>query len=215
MQVYMSDLSFWFLFFSTALALNIAPGPDLLYILTKTIANGRKVGVASALGVCTGALFHVFAAAVGLSAILVSSALAFTVVKFVGVAYLLYLAWDSFKSAGTSLQVSADGQPKESAWAAFRQGVLVDILNPKVAIFFMAFLPQFVREGQGAVPLQLVYLGLLVIAVAVVVEVSYVLLASKLTNKVRSSKRLSVWLDRTVGAVFVALGIKLAVSSSR
>jgi len=211
----MSDLSFWVLFFSAALALNIAPGPDLLYILTKTIANGRKVGVAASMGVCTGALFHVFAAAVGLSAILVSSALAFTVVKFVGVAYLLYLAWDAFKSAGTSLQVSAEGQPKETPWAAFRQGVLVDILNPKVAIFFMAFLPQFIREDAGSVPLQLVYLGLLVIAVAMVVETAYVLLAAKLTNKVRSSKRLSVWLDRTVGTIFVALGIKLAVSSQR
>ena len=211
----MSDLSFWMLFFSAALALNIAPGPDLLYILTKTIANGRKVGVAASMGVCTGALFHVFAAAVGLSAILVSSALAFTVVKFVGVAYLLYLAWDAFKSAGTSLQVSAEGQPKETPWAAFRQGVLVDILNPKVAIFFMAFLPQFIREDAGSVPLQLVYLGLLVIAVAMVVETAYVLLAAKLTNKVRSSKRLSVWLDRTVGTIFVALGIKLAVSSQR
>ena len=123
----MSDLNFWLLFFSTALALNIAPGPDLLYILTKTIANGRKVGIASALGVCTGALFHVAAASLGLSAILVSSALAFTIVKFIGVAYLIYLAYQSFRSAGTSLNITTDGQPKESAWQAFKQGVLVDI----------------------------------------------------------------------------------------
>lgn len=210
----MSDLHFWLLFFSTAFALNIAPGPDLLYILTKTIANGKKVGIASALGVCTGALFHVAAASVGLSAILVSSALAFSIVKIIGVGYLLYLAYQSFRSAGTSLNITSNNQPKESAWKAFKQGVLVDILNPKVAIFFMAFLPQFIREGYGAVPIQLLYLGLLVIVVAVIVEVTYVLLAFKLTKKVRSSKRMSVMLDRTVGAVFVALGLKLAVSSS-
>ncbi|MDO6496973.1 LysE family translocator [Photobacterium sanguinicancri] len=210
----MSDLSYWLLFFSTAFALNIAPGPDLLYILTKTIANGKRVGIASALGVCTGALFHVVAASVGLSAILVSSALAFSIVKYIGVGYLLYLAYQSFRSAGTCLNISQNAQPKESAWVAFKQGVLVDILNPKVAIFFMAFLPQFIRDGHGSVPVQLMYLGLLVVAVAVVVEVLYVLAASKLTEKVRSSQRLSVWLDRTVGAIFVALGIKLAASSS-
>ncbi|MGF1704241.1 LysE family translocator [Photobacterium makurazakiensis] len=210
----MSDLSYWLLFFSTAFALNVAPGPDLLYILTKTIANGKRVGIASALGVCTGALFHVFAASVGLSAILVSSAFAFSIVKYIGVGYLLYLAYQSFYSAGTSLNISENEQPKESAWVAFKQGVLVDILNPKVAIFFMAFLPQFIRDGNGSVPIQLMYLGLLVVLVAVVVEVLYVLAASKLTEKVRSSQRLSVWLDRTVGTIFIALGIKLAVSSS-
>lgn len=211
----MSDLSFWLLFFSTALALNIAPGPDLLYILTKTIANGKRVGVASALGVCTGALFHVGLASLGLSAILVSSALAFSIVKYIGVGYLLYLAYKSFRSAGTSLNITSADKPKESAWKAFKQGVLVDILNPKVAIFFMAFLPQFIRDGHGTVPIQLLYLGLLVVAVAVVVEVTYVLLAFKLTKKIRSSKRVSVLLDRVIGTVFVALGIKLAVSTSK
>ena len=209
----MSDLSYWLLFLSTAFALNVAPGPDLLYILTKTVANGKRVGIASALGVCTGALFHVVAASIGLSAILVSSSLAFTIVKYIGAGYLLYLAYQSFRSVGTSLNVSQETRPKESAWAAFKQGVLVDILNPKVAIFFMAFLPQFIRDGHGSVPIQLMYLGLLVVAVAVFVEVLYVLAASKLTEKIRSSKKLSVWLDRTVGTVFVALGLKLAVST--
>jgi RhtB (resistance to homoserine/threonine) family protein len=212
--VFVSDLNFWLLFFSTALALNIAPGPDLLYILTKTIANGKRVGIASALGVCTGALFHVALASLGLSAILVSSAIAFSIVKYIGVGYLLYLAYQSFRSTGTSLNITSDGEPKESAWKAFKQGVLVDILNPKVAIFFMAFLPQFIRDGYGTAPIQLLYLGLLVIAVAVVVEVTYVLLAFRLTKKIRSSKRVSVLLDRVVGTVFVALGLKLAVSTS-
>lgn len=210
----MSDLNYWLLFFSAAFALNIAPGPDLLYILTKTIANGKKVGIAAAIGVCTGALFHVTLAAFGLSAILASSAIAFTIVKVLGAAYLLYLAYDAFKSAGMNLDVADSKQPKETAFSAFKQGVLIDILNPKVAIFFMAFLPQFVREGQGAVSLQLLYLGLLVVLVGIVVEIVYVLAASKLTEKVRNSRKISIWLDRAVGTLFVALGIKLAASSS-
>ena len=210
----MSDLNYWLLFLSAAFALNIAPGPDLLYILTKTMANGKKVGIASALGVCTGALFHVFLAAFGLSAIIASSAIAFTIVKVIGACYLLYLAYQSFRSAGTNLDTSNITQTKESSSAAFKQGILIDILNPKVAIFFMAFLPQFIRNGHGSVPFQLLYLGLIIVAVAIIVEVSYVLVASKFTEKVKGSKKVSMWLDRVVGTVFLALGIKLATSTS-
>jgi len=210
----MSDLNYWLLFISTAFALNIAPGPDLLYILTKTMANGKKVGIASALGVCTGALFHVFLAAFGLSAIIASSAIAFTIVKVVGACYLIFLAYQSFRSSGTNLDVSNEVQSKETLFSAFKQGVLIDILNPKVAIFFMAFLPQFIRSDHGSVPFQLLYLGLIIVAIAIIVEVVYVLLASKLTEKVRGSKKISMWLDRVVGTVFLALGIKLATTST-
>jgi len=210
----MSDLNFWLLFFSTALALNIAPGPDLLYILTKTLANGKKVGIASALGVCSGALCHVAFAALGLSAILVSSAFAFSIVKYIGVGYLLYLAYQSYRSAGTCLNIKSSGEVKESAWKAYKQGVLVDILNPKVAIFFMAFLPQFIRNGHGTASIQLLYLGGAVVAVAVIVEVIYVLLAFKLTKKISENKRFSLLLDKIVGTIFVVLGLKLAFSFS-
>lgn len=214
----MSDFSFWVLFLTTAIALNIAPGPDLLYILTKTIRSGKKVGLASALGVCSGALFHVFAASIGLSAILVSSALVFSVVKYVGAAYLLYLAYQAFKSSGFELnvdvQVKEKEREKETAFQAFKEGVLIDILNPKVAIFFMAFLPQFVRDDAGPVSFQLLYLGLMVIAIAIVVEAAYVLVADKISNRVRNSQRFSIWLDRTVGVIYAGLGIKLATSTN-
>jgi len=213
-----SDFSFWVLFLTTAIALNIAPGPDLLYILTKTIRSGKKVGLASALGVCSGALFHVFAASIGLSAILVSSALVFSVVKYVGAAYLLYLAYQAFKSSGFELnvdvQVKEKEREKETAFQAFKEGVLIDILNPKVAIFFMAFLPQFVRDDAGPVSFQLLYLGLMVIAIAIVVEAAYVLVADKISNRVRNSQRFSIWLDRTVGVIYAGLGIKLATSTN-
>jgi len=210
----MSDFNYWLLFLTTALALNIAPGPDLLYILTKTMANGKKVGIASSLGVCTGALFHVFLAAFGLSAIIASSAIAFTIVKIIGACYLLYLAYQSFRSSGTNLDISTSKEPKETPFSAFKQGILIDILNPKVAIFFMAFLPQFIRNDHGSVPFQLLYLGLIIVVIAIVVEVVYVLVASKLTEKVRGSKKISMWLDRVVGTVFLALGIKLATTST-
>ncbi len=212
----MSDLNFWLLFLTAAFALNIAPGPDLLYILTKTIRHGKKVGLASAIGVCTGALFHVFIASIGLSAILVSSALAFSIVKYAGAAYLLYLAYESFKSSGFELSTDnlSDNQSNETAFKAFKQGVYIDILNPKVAIFFMAFLPQFIREGAGSPSFQLFYLGLIVITVAIIVEFTYVLAADKISSKVRSSKKISLWLNRAVGTIFASLGIKLAATSN-
>ncbi len=209
----MIDLTFWLPFLLASIALNIAPGPDLLYILTKTIRHGKKVGFASAVGVCTGALFHVFIASLGLSAILVSSSLAFSLVKYIGAAYLLYLAFQAFRSSGYDFQIDVLTEKPESVFQAFKQGVLIDILNPKVAIFFMAFLPQFLREDAGSVSVQLFYLGLIVIVVAIIVEVLYVLATDKISAKLRSSKRFSIWLDRTVGVVFAGLGIKLATSS--
>lgn len=211
----MIDYSYWLIFLTTALALNIAPGPDVIYILTKTIAHGKKIGIASSLGVCSGALFHVVAASIGLSAILVTSSITFTIVKFIGVGYLLYLAYQAFASAGSQFNLSSTKAKKEeSFWVAYKQGVLIDILNPKVAIFFMAFLPQFVREGHGAVPFQLFFLGLLIILVAVVVEFFYILGAAKLTERIKKNQQVGLWLNRFVGAIFVALGIKLALSSS-
>jgi len=210
----MFDYGYWLLFLSAAFALSISPGPDVVYILTKTISSGKKIGIASSLGVCTGALFHLVLASIGISAILVTSAYAFMFIKYIGASYLLYLAFKSFKSAGTNLQISGLKKEKESIWKAFKQGVLIDVLNPKVAIFFMAFLPQFVREGHGSVSTQLFYLGFLVICVGIVVEAIYVLLASKLTHKLRNSKRFSVWLDRLVGTIFVTLGLKLATTTN-
>lgn len=211
------DLNYWLVFLSAAFVLNIAPGPDLLFIFTKTISGGKKVGIAASLGVCTGALFHVIIAAIGLSAILVTSATAFTVVKIIGVTYLLYLAYQTFNSSGVSFDIDNNKTKHihtESALQAFKQGVLIDILNPKVAIFFMAFLPQFLREGHGSNSSQLLLLGLIVILVAVFVEAIFVLFASKISRQFRENPKYNQWLNRVVGTVFIALGIKLAVSTN-
>lgn len=211
----MVDLTYWLVFFSAALALNLSPGPDLIYILSRSIAHGRRVGLASAAGVWTGAFVHVLAASIGLSAILATSATAFAVVKYVGAAYLIYLGVKSLRSAGATFSSARDTETDVSLWRAFRQGVLIDVLNPKVAVFFMAFLPQFVRPGHGSELIQLVMLGTLVICVAIVVETCLVLAASKATNFFRANPTASVWLDRVLGSVLIGLGIRLALSEQR
>ena len=209
------DYEFWAVFFVAALALNISPGPDLLFILTKTLAHGKRAGIFATLGVCTGAFFHVVAAAVGISLILTTSALAFSIVKCIGAAYLLYLGFQALRSSSDEGPLGCDrGQERETPLAVFRQGVAIDILNPKVAVFFMAFLPQFVRESHGPVPLQLLLLGTLIIAMGIVVEIAFVLSTCRLGDRLRESGLFSAWGDRLVGMVFVGLAIKLFVSTN-
>jgi RhtB (resistance to homoserine/threonine) family protein len=207
----MESTSYWLLFFSAAFAINISPGPDLLYILSKTIAQGRKIGFASSLGVCSGSLVHIFAAALGLSAILSTSAMAFSVVKYIGAAYLIYLGIQSLRSKGVSLEMPVKREAKITAWKAFRQGVLVDILNPKVAIFFMAFLPQFIRPGVGHNSAQIIILGVLVTLIAIPVEFFVVFTAAQATGFFRKNRNFSVLLNRILGSVLIGLGIRLAL----
>ncbi|MEM6255958.1 MAG: LysE family translocator [Cyanobacteria bacterium P01_D01_bin.156] len=211
-------MTYWLLFFSAALALNLAPGPDLIYVLSRTIAQGAKVGIASSLGVCAGAFVHVIAAALGLSAILATSALAFSVVKYIGAAYLIFLGIKALVSKGASFDIPDMATTQEhattSTWDAFKQGMLVDILNPKVAIFFMAFLPQFVRSELGHTSAQIIGLGFLVILVAIVVETIFVFAAAHLTHIFRRNQYLATWLDRLLGSILITLGLKLAVAEN-
>jgi RhtB (resistance to homoserine/threonine) family protein len=208
----MLDPTYWLLFFSAALALNLAPGPDLLFVLSRSIAQGRRYGIAASCGVCSGALVHVLAAALGLSAILATSALAFGVVKWIGAAYLLYIGWQALRSAGRSFTAVEQAVPSGNGWQIYRQGVLVDLLNPKAAIFFMAFLPQFVRPELGHTTLQLLGLGMLVIVVAILVELALVLAASQATGLLRRRPAIAAWLERGMGSLLVALGLRLALS---
>jgi len=208
----MDSMTYWAVFFSAALAINISPGPDLIYIVSKTISGGRKVGVASSLGVCSGAMVHVLAASLGISAILATSALAFGVVKYIGAAYLIYLGVQAFRSGKGSFDICESSDQKMSPWQAFRQGVLVDVLNPKVALFFMAFLPQFVRPEVGHNSVQIFLLGSLVILVAVVVEFLIVMVAVQATAFFRGNRKVATWLDRFSGTVLVGLGVRLALA---
>ena len=153
-------------------------------------------------------------ASIGLSAILMTSALAFAIIKYLGACYLVYLAYQSFRSSGAAFNDEIECHEVRSFWKTFQEGFLIDVLNPKVAIFFMAFLPQFLRDGHGTTSFQLLYLGVLVILVALVIETIYILLASRISDAVRENKSISIWLDRMVGTVFLFLGLKLATSSN-
>ncbi|MEP6831613.1 MAG: LysE family translocator [Rhizomicrobium sp.] len=203
------DLVHWSEFFGAALLLNLAPGPDLAFILGHTARNGRRHGLAAMLGVWVGVLCHITFAVVGLSALIAASAQAFAIVKWAGVAYLFWLGFQALRSHGGFL---ADARPHftVSRRRVFGQGVLVNVLNPKVAIFFLAFLPQFVMAGAGPVWLQLLLHGFLVIAVAGLIEPPLVFFGDRVTARFRTSNRLSLWLDRALGGMLIGLGLKLA-----
>jgi threonine/homoserine/homoserine lactone efflux protein len=207
----MYDLNHWIVFFTAALALNVSPGPDIAYIVSNTVAHGKRHGFAASFGVCSGSVAHVLAAAFGLSAILAASALAFSAVKWVGAAYLIYLGLRALMTAGAGFAIDGKRRKRQSGFAIFRQGFMIDVLNPKVAVFFMAFLPQFADPALGRIPLQLVLHGALVIAVALVVEAVIVLVAARFTDALRRNPRIGLWLDRALGTVLIGLGIRLAL----
>jgi len=200
----------WTGFLTAAIVLNLAPGPDIAFILGQTVRGGRKTGFTAMAGIWTGAFGHVLMAAAGLSAILATSAMAFSVVKWVGAGYLIWLGIQALRSDGSGF-IAEGIKGSAKLMPIYRQGVVVALLNPKVAIFFLAFLPQFVVQGAGPVWAQLFLHGCLIIVVAAFVEPPLILAGEKLTNKLRSSPKFGLWLDRSLGAILVALGLRLAM----
>ncbi|MCP4270456.1 MAG: LysE family translocator [Gammaproteobacteria bacterium] len=204
-------LAHWGTFLVAAVLLNLSPGPDIAFILAQTAKNGQRSGFAAMFGVWSGAFLHVLLAAVGLSAILATSAIAFTFVKWIGALYLIWLGIQAIRSDGASY--SSDSDVKHSSnMKIFQQGVLVAALNPKVAIFFLAFLPQFVVAGAGPASAQLFFHGSLIIVVAAVIEPPLVILGSKLTRYLSQNSQVAAWMDRGLGALFIGLGVRLALS---
>ncbi|WP_258100829.1 LysE family translocator [Marinoscillum pacificum] len=199
----------WITFFTAAILLNLSPGPDMVFIISQTSKKGTRSGFTAVLGIWLGTFVHVIFAALGLSAILMTSATAFSMVKWVGAAYLVWLGIQSLSSKGTRLQ-SNDQAPTLNLTKTFRQGIFVSLLNPKVAVFFLAFLPQFVEPQAGVVGTQLFLHGSLIIVVAGFIEIPIVLMSSQLTNYLRNHPKVSQWMDRGLGALFIALGVKLA-----
>ena len=200
----------WTTFISAAVLLNLAPGPDIAFILGQTVRGGKRAGFAAMAGIWSGAFVHVLMAAVGLSAILATSAVAFSIVKWAGAAYLIWLGIQALRSGGGSF-ISEQTSTNDNLGPVFKQGVVIAVLNPKVAIFFLAFLPQFVVDGAGPVWAQLFLHGSLIIVVAAFVEPPLVMAGERLTKRLRNSPRFGLWMDRTLGAMFVALGIRLAL----
>ena len=200
----------WTTFLAAALLLNVSPGPDIAFILGQTVRGGRRAGFAAMFGIWTGALGHVFMAAAGLSAILATSATAFSLVKWLGAGYLVWLGIAALRSNGGSF-VAEPASAGPGFSAVFRQGILVALLNPKVAVFFLAFLPQFVVPGAGPASLQLFLHGALIIVVAAFIEPPLVVVGERLALRLRNDARLARWLDRSLGAILIALGIRLAL----
>ena len=205
------SLTHWFAFFTAAVLLNLSPGPDMAFILGQTARYGRKGGVAAMLGIWTGAGGHVVMAALGLTAVLATSATIFSVVKWIGAAYLVWLGIQALLSRGGSYEVGT-AKAGLKFWNLYRQGVLVSLLNPKVAVFFLAFLPQFVVPGAGPVSAQLALHGALIIVVAALIEPPLVLLGARLMAGIKTRPAVGLWLDRSLGALLVTLGARLALS---
>lgn len=196
-------------FLIAALALLLTPGPAVLYIVARSIDQGRRAGLVSVLGIETGNFVHVLAATLGLSALLLSSPLAFTAVKYLGAAYLVYLGVQRLLSHETVRQV-ADVQ-SHSLWRTYSQGVAVAVLNPKTALFFIAFLPQFVDASRGAVTRQFFLLGCTFVLMAIVTDSLYALLAGSLGKWLKGAQGF-VFAERyLVGAVYISLGVMAAL----
>lgn len=205
--------NFW-VFALTGLLLNLTPGNDMLYVIARSSGQGTKAGVVSALGIGAGCVIHILAAAVGLSALITQSATAFTVIKYIGAAYLIYLGIKSLGAKKSSLVVHK--KVKELSYKKiFWQGVLTNILNPKVALFFLAFLPQFITIQHGSPVLQILFLGAWFNIVGTLVNVLVALLFGKIGVFLAKSPGFVQWQERITGVILIGLGIKVALSSKK
>ncbi len=198
------------LFVAASAALAIAPGPDNLFVLAQSALHGRRSGILVTLGLCTGLLVHITAVALGAAVLFRTSVVAFTTLKLFGAAYLLYLAWQAFRASGPA--VAGERDVPRSGLALYLRGIVMNVTNPKVAIFFLAFLPQFASPARGSITLQIVELGAVFIAVALAVFGAIAWTAGRIGEWLRRSPRAQVAMNRVAGAVFVALAARLALS---
>ncbi len=217
------------LFILTGWALNLTPGPDVFYMVTHALKGGWRAGTVAAAGIFAGCLVHVFAATVGLSALVASSATAFTVIKYLGAAYLVYVGFEmvtskpiQFENAINNIAVQAINTPATDEKASnfveidykkvFLQGFWTNVLNPKVALFFLAFLPQFITPSAAHPSLAFLALGILFNVSAIPINMGYVLLAAWVSRRATLLQRGMHWLERVAGAVFIGFGIKLSLT---
>jgi RhtB (resistance to homoserine/threonine) family protein len=199
------------LFLVAGFLLNLTPGPDTLYILGRSVAQGREAGVASAFGISVGSIFHTCAAALGLSAILATSALAFVAIKALGGAYLVFLGIKMILDRRRELTLPSNFR-RRTTLAAFRQGVLTNLLNPKVALFFLAFLPQFIDPASNMKIAAFMTLGLTFVTTGTIWCLVLTWFASSFSKRLRDNETVAQWLNRTAGAIFVFLGLRLATA---
>lgn len=201
------------LFAGAGLLLNVTPGPDLLYILGRSVSQGRQAGLLSALGIGAGCLFHVTAAALGVSALVLAVPVAYDVVRWAGALYLVWLGVKALRSQGSSLEVQA--LEATSPRRVFVQGVITNALNPKVALFFLAFLPQFADPTRGPLAPQLLLLGAIFTVNGTLVCLVFALFAARLGEWLKTRYGVTRLLDRATGGLFIALGLRLALLDRR
>ena len=199
------------LFFSASIALGLAPGPDNIFVLTQSALYGRKAGLFVTLGLCTGLLFHTAIVALGVAAIFQTSDLAFNGLKLAGAGYLIYLAVMSFRASASSLDNGP--LPALSSRQMYLRGIVMNITNPKVAIFFLAFLPQFTQPEVGPLSIQVIMLGALFMLATLLVFGSIAWFSGFLGDWLKASPSAQVILNRIAGTVFVGLAIRLGISS--
>jgi threonine/homoserine/homoserine lactone efflux protein len=209
----MPDPSTFAVFALAALGLLVIPGPSVTYIVTRSIHQGRVAGLVSVLGIHTGSVVHVVAAALGLSAVLVSSSVAFQVVKLAGAAYLIVLGVRTLLRREDGDE--GDARVPHRLSRVYAQGVIVNVLNPKTALFFLAFLPQFVDAERGSVAIQMVVLGLVFIGLGLVSDSAYAFLAARLGGWLRSRPRFARRRRQFTGGMYIALGATAALSGHR
>ena len=200
-------------FLAAGLALNLTPGPDMLYVATRGAGEGRAAGIASALGIWAGCFFHIGALALGLAALMARVPAAYQAVQVAGACYLVYLGARAILRP-EALAPAAALEPAALA-TIFRQGLVINVLNPKVALFFLAFLPQFVDPARGSATAQIVVLGLLFNTTGTLVNLGVAVLASRATVWLRARQQASLHLQRLTGLVLLLLGARLALTVRR
>jgi|SRR5580765_6281588 threonine/homoserine/homoserine lactone efflux protein len=203
----MPEKAAFFTFLFAALMLNIAPGPDMLYVIGRSVGQGRRAGVVSALGVFVGCWVHILAAAFGIAALLRSSPLAFNLVRYAGAAYLIYLG---IRMVVKRTSLASQQLEPEKLGSIFRQGAITNMLNPKVAIFFLAFLPQFIDARRGSVVPQILFLGLIFNVGGTLVNLAVAYAGGTLGELLRRNQRWARLQQWFTGLVFVGLGLRLA-----
>ncbi len=200
-------------FFLASVLLALAPGPDNIFVLIQSALHGRLSGFAIVLGLCTGLICHTLAVTLGVAVIFQTSSLAFTGLKIFGVCYLLYLACKAFRASSTPIE--AKKERTLSLGRLYRRGIVMNITNPKVSLFFLAFLPQFANPAMGSLGMQMLLLGLVFILATILVFGAIALLAGSLKNSLNQSNKVQKIMNRVAGTIFVGLALKLLTTTQR
>lgn len=209
----MFEITEIFAFLIATVVLNVTPGNDVLFVASQSLGAGVRGGIVAALGVSFGIIFHILALALGLSELLVYYPWAFQLVKIGGVIYLIFLAYKAFKSSNQHIDVEA--RPYTAPPKVFLRGTLTNVLNPKVALFFLAFIPQFLNPGKGNISLQILVLGACFLVSGTVVNVGYALLFGTTFSRMKNSLKFQKWMGKLTGIIFVGLAFKLLMTERK